>query len=467
MNSRNIVFVISLCLAIITHARAQSDLARLPSINTESELPSHSGTNIALRSFSAKATYGGPSKADFFHDLKFGYDNGFVIASPDGLSLDTGKSPFLMRFGSWGHFRHANFNSAGPNPDLNQLEWERIRLVIDGHAFTPDFKYFFQYDADSDAGETVDLLDYYVTYDIGHDACRFDRGKLAMRFGKWKIPFARSREESGTRLEFADRSIAGSFFDFNRSIGIGLLGNVETCCLPVNWEVALTNGINTGGFRTGRANGELDRNFAVSGRFTSVINGDYGSDGEPDLNFRHVPAWRVGTGFAFSRVNRTDGMREFSRMRVVDSGATIDSLLPAAVAEYDISMFAVDSHVKYHGVSLITEYFFRYLSNFTGAPVPDLFDHGFLLQAGYFLVPHHLELLGRWSQVVGESGSLGVADESADEFALGMVWYIRGHNLKLTFDATHVNGAPLSDSALNVLPGDVGWLFRTQFQFKF
>jgi hypothetical protein len=37
----------------------------------------------------------------------------------------------------------------------------------------------------------------------------------------------------------------------------------------------------------------------------------------------------------------------------------------------------------------------------------------------------------------------------------------------MTFDVTHVNGAPISSSTLNMLPGDDGWLFRTQFQWRF
>jgi hypothetical protein len=49
----------------------------------------------------------------------------------------------------------------------------------------------------------------------------------------------------------------------------------------------------------------------------------------------------------------------------------------------------------------------------------------------------------------------------------GIAWYIRGHHLKLVFDATHLNGAPLSVGALNIRLGDEGWLYRTQLQFMF
>ena len=38
---------------------------------------------------------------------------------------------------------------------------------------------------------------------------------------------------------------------------------------------------------------------------------------------------------------------------------------------------------------------------------------------------------------------------------------------KFTFDATHLNGASINSSALDISPGDTGWLFRSQIQFAF
>ena len=129
---------------------------------------------------------------------------------------------------------------------------------------------------------------------------------------------------------------------------------------------------------------------------------------------------------------------------------------------------AVDANLKYRGLSVLTEYYFRSLTDFAGGPaVEDLFDHGFMLQTGMFLIRERLEILGRWSRVVGDSGTLGSTVESFDEVAAGVVLYFRGHSSKLTFDVTHLNGAPVRDLALNVLPGDDGMMYRTQLQIRF
>lgn len=399
------------------------------------------------------------------NDLQFGYDNGFVIASPDGLDIGTGDVPFAMRINSWVQMRHTLFDSDGPNPDENDFEFERVRLTFGGHAYTPDLEYYLQLDGDGDQGEVIDLLDYYFHYDVGHDAFGWRQGRLALRVGKWKLPYNRTRHEAGWQLEFTDRSMASVFFDINRSQGLGLFGTVDPFGTTVNYEAAVFNGFETEGFASNRG-GDLDRNLGCSARVYSDLIGDWGKDGEPDLSGHANPAVRVGSGFAYNRVD-AEGPREFTRQRVVDSGATLASILPPGVTAYDIFFYAADLNFKYHGLSFHSEVYARSLSNFAGVPVPALFDHGLLLQLGHFVVPEKLELATRWSRINGDSRTLGVTNESADEVAAALIWYIRGHNVKLTFDATHLNGAPIRDLALNILPGDAGWLFRSQLQVKF
>ncbi|QDS96127.1 hypothetical protein FF011L_49340 [Roseimaritima multifibrata] len=52
--------------------------------------------------------------------------------------------------------------------------------------------------------------------------------------------------------------------------------------------------------------------------------------------------------------------------------------------------------IKYRGLSMTGEYSFRNLSRFRGNNIPDLFDHGFWLLCGKFVIPEKLELLGRF-----------------------------------------------------------------------
>lgn len=390
-----------------------------------------------------------------------GYDNGFFIRN---APKSPGDDSFLMKIRSWQQFRHTFLDSDSSGPDQNDFEFERLRLTFGGHAWTPHFKYFIQLDAGSDQAESVSMLDYYMSYDLA-DAIDLEPGDTVIRVGKWKMPFNRSRAGAGWKMQLVDRSLASVIFDINRSLGIGVFNKYRVGGRPVNTELAIHNGFKTGGFRPVRAN-ELDRNFAVSGRVYSDVIGEWGKDGEVDLNMHECPAVRIGAGFALTQVD-IEGLREFQRQRVIDSGATLASLLPASVSDYDVAMYSVDANLKYQGLSVLTEYYFRQMTGFENTAIPTLNDHGFMVQAGWFLIAERLELAARWSRIVGDSGSLGGVERSADEVAGGINVYFRGHNAKLQFDVTHLNGSPMADRALNILPGDSGLLYRTQFQIVF
>ena len=218
--------------------------------------------------------------------------------------------------------------------------------------------------------------------------------------------------------------MASMFFDLNRSLAWGLGGQSESWGVPLEWETAIFNGFITGGAETGSV-GALDNNFAYSGHIFAFPSGDWGAGTLADFDWHETLATRVGAGYARTTIDR-NGPSEFSMIRVVDSGDRLSNLLPGSVDEYNVNTYCVDASCKYQGWSVTSEYYFRNISGFQGADLPDLFDHGFWLQVGKFVVPRKLELLSRWSRVVGTSGTLGMEDQSADEIAGGLVWYFRG-----------------------------------------
>jgi hypothetical protein len=393
------------------------------------------------------------------------YDDGLVISTYGTRRDPSDFFPFQMRVNSWLQLRSSQFDSDGPNDDQNTFSFERLRLSFAGHAFSEDLKYFFQFDGNSDRSSDTIFLDHFATYDVGQAFLGLDAQTFGFKAGKWKVPFSRSREESGRQLQFTDRATANIFFDLNRSLGVGFYGRLNPFPTPIHYETAVFNGFKTGGVSTNR-DGGLDRNFGWSLRCHTDLLGTFGSDGEPDLGWHAFPAIRIGGAVAYT-TDDNEGPTEFSRQRVVDSGLTLASVLPTGVDQFDVWLSTVDAHLKWAGCSLIGEYYWRGISHFVGGSVPDLFDHGFVLQSGYFVCPHKLELLVRWSRIIGDSGTLGTEEQSSEEFGTGFAWYFNGHNAKLVFDVSHLNSAPIRSARLDVLPGDTGWLFRTQLQLAF
>ncbi|XZE18211.1 porin [Pirellulaceae bacterium SH449] len=394
-----------------------------------------------------------------------GYNRGFVIAHDGKEGFSASDYPFVMRMSSWLQLRHVLFDSDIPDRDKNSFTLERIRLSFGGHLYSPDLKYSLMLDGNTDQSVQVTFLDSFVTYDVGRGLWGYDEGRLEIRGGNWKVPFSRSREESARRFQFTERSVANLFFDIGRSVGVSVLGESDSTGIPIRFETAMMNGLNTG--RDSTLSGEdLDANLAWSGRCSADVLGDFGSDGEPDLDWRSSPVWRLGAGLALTSVDRT-GQAEFLRQRVVSSGDRISNLLPESVSQYDIRLFTLDSHWKYRGWSVILEHHWRTLSSFRGGNIPSLIDRGIVVQTGYFIVPEKFELLARWSAISGDSGTLGGRNEHTKEIAGGFAWYIRGHDLKFNLDVARIDGVPVNSPRLNLLPGDYGWLMRTQFQFAF
>lgn len=394
-----------------------------------------------------------------------GYDQGFVIAGGPDIKLDADSQPFRLRINGWGHLRQSVLDSHNANPDLNQLEIKRARIVFSGHAFTTDLTYFVQIDGRSNAGERLYFLDYFLDYDIGHGQFDLPERALGMKAGLYKLPFSFSRWASGKELQFADRSMASIFFDINRSLAWGLYGHTDALPSPLDWEIALGNGFTTGLADTGNS-GQLDNNMAISGRVSSIPIGTWGGNDMADLEYHEQLTTRIGGGFAVSTIDRS-GAAEFSSQTVVDSGRPLANILPLAASSYTASLYSLDASLKYRGLSLTNEYYFRHISDIRGVDLPTLFDHGMWLEAGYFLVPNQWQVLSRWSRVQGNSGTLGGRDRSSDEVAVGLARYFRGQNIRLTVDATHLNGAAINSPVLDIAPGDDGWLYRTQLQFGF
>jgi hypothetical protein len=408
---------------------------------------------------------GSADDLEWLSKTRVGYDGGFVIASTEPVDLKADEASFELKINGWGQLRHTVQDLDNGGFDLNQFQLKRGRIVFAGHAFNPDFFYFVQIDGRSSSGDDVRLLDYYLSWDIGRHRWGLDRDVIGFRTGKYKMPFNLARDLSGREFEFTDRSMASMYFDVNRSFAWGLYGKLNPRGRPLNWETAIFNGLVTGGAETGSA-GTLDNNFAWSMRLEAFPSGEWGKGSLADFDGHCRLATRVGLGVASSLIDRR-GTTEFQSVRVVDSGERLSNLLPASVREYAVDLYSVDASLKYLGWSATLEYYFRNIGSFEGADLPDLYDHGFWLQCGKFVVPGKLQVLARWSRVVGNSGTLGVDRQSADEVAGGLAWYFRDQSAKLVVDATDLNGAPINSSALDMAPGDSGWLYRTQIQFAF
>ncbi|MES2221815.1 MAG: hypothetical protein V4587_12730 [Acidobacteriota bacterium] len=102
--------------------------------------------------------------------------------------------------------------------------------------------------------------------------------------------------------------------------------------------------------------------------------------------------------FENTQIRLTDGTVVFTP-NVFGPNITVDAL--------DYRMAAVDGGIKYHGFSLMSEGYFRWLSGFTGpgtSGLPTLFDDGLSMQMSKMVVPKIFQLYMGGSTALGQYG---------------------------------------------------------------
>ncbi len=127
-------------------------------------------------------------------------------------------------------------------------------------------------------------------------------------------------------------------------------------------------------------------------------------------------------------------------------------------------MTDVNAGVKYRGLSLEGEYYFRWLRNFntTGIiPVTKLYDHGFQAQASAMILPKRLQAYISGSKIFGEYGE-------PSDISIGGNWFPwNGREFVVNAQAMYLDRSPAGYSAAPWLVGGTGWVFSTDFAFNF
>ncbi|MCC9600279.1 OprO/OprP family phosphate-selective porin [Stieleria sp. JC731] len=400
----------------------------------------------------------GPSHQtiDFYSD----FNKGFTI-----VPFDKQAHPFQLKICSWIQFRHHDFeqditswtDQSGTTRSVrhrNVFDIERARLVFKGYAVDERLTYFLQLDGDTDGSHTVDFMDYWWGWQLTEN--------FRIQMGKRKVPGSRQWIMSARRTRFADRPMANDFFRPDRTVGIFGIGTIGERC-----QYQLMAG---DGYRNANVpNSRSDDRFAFAA--SSYIDpwGDFGGQ-LVDFDHSCTPLVRIGHSFVYSKqtsdqrgvpLSEADFVRLSDGTRLTQTGAIGPG---ATVSNYDIYMYGIDAAIKYMGWSFDSEIYMRWIESLTAdQPLPQssLEQHGFYVEGGRFLIPKRLDANLRYSQVSGMFGN-GL------EYAVGFNWYpLSVPQVKVTFDITELDSSPLQSTPSDILVGDDGTLFRTQFQAEY
>jgi hypothetical protein len=347
--------------------------------------------------------------------------------SQDGIVIRSPGNRFLLRPGLrlQGLFV-ADLATRGvddaADPDAAAFALAHAELLFEGHAVSPRFEYRLELDF----GETLPSIakDAFVQW-------RFLR-ELAVRVGQLKVPFGLETQYWNALLEFVDVARATAEFTLGRDVG------VEAVARPLGGrlqaQAAMTNGPRAPcpAGPTGPRCDAVDLLWAAR-----VVAAPFGPLPmmEGDLEGQRRPLVSVGVSGAFFYVP-TD-----VRARTGVANALLDLDRNGYVDNVSVLQGGAELRALFRGASLQAEWFGR--RERPGAGEADRSYWGAYGQAGYFILPHHLQLVAR----VGRSDlphygativERGLRGSRTTEETAGLSAYLHGNDAKLQVDYTHL-----------------------------
>jgi hypothetical protein len=335
----------------------------------------------------------------------------------------------------------------------------RIMVFLKGWIATPKLIYniFFWTVTTTDQDALFGVLGY-----------QFSR-KFSLYAGINGLPGTRSVQGSHPYWLGHDRVMADEFFRPYFSYGIWAQG--ET--VRGTWyNVMVANNNSSLGIKAA----QLDRKVSYGGSFwwmpTTKEFGPKGAFG--DWEWHEELATRFGVSTVYSPEQRFADAGQVpgnTTLKLADSLNVFDtgSLAPGVtVQNVDYRLLSVDAGLKYKGIFLQTELYWRRLDDFVadGAlPVTEIEDTGFYVQAAFYPIPKTLEVYVATSQIFGDDAA-GFGDSS--EYLIGANWYpfdTRNHRFNLQI--IDVNDSPVGSTFGYYTAGQDGTTVSAAFSVFF
>jgi hypothetical protein len=387
------------------------------------------------------------------------------------LLVDNPKGQVYFRLFSYGRYLNQrnlddSFVDAFGNTQTVQrrqdIQLQKFFAPFSGWFLTPKMRYYlYVWSSNTSQGDPAQVVG------AGNLTWTFNRF-VSVGVGITSLPSVRSTEgQFPYWLGVDDRLIADEFFRGSYTSGVWLKGEFHT---KVKYMAMFANNLSTLGVSAAQLDNRMDtQSFSVQWLPTTGEFGLWNTFG--DYDDHQKVATRIGVHYSHSLEEKqsqpgTNGI-ENSQIRLTDGSIifTPDLFGPGiTVNEVDYRMMSLDAGAKYKGLSLEGEYYWRWLSNFTGvntSGIADITDHGYQLQTSAMAVPKALQLYFGASQVFGRFGDQ---------------WEVRGgencyvmkeRGIRLNGELMYVNRSPVGYTAYPYPVGAKGPVFHINLELNF
>ena len=315
-----------------------------------------------------------------------------------GIVLKTDDNNYSMKLNAR---VHGVFKIDDPDgsPTESTFKTRRARILASGNLYAPWLKYSTQITLEGSSAAVRDVFmeaSYYKW--------------LTPRLGQYKVPFDREFLDTGFNLQLIERSIASSEFSLQRDVGLQVSG--KEIFSSLEYSVGVFNG-------SGANRDNVDNDYIYVGRLVwSPFSSHPYSESAVDNPSSPVLSFAVAGAYM-------PGLEPGERVALAGKlGNT--SIVPV---ESDVTQWTADLAFKYGGFSLMSGYYYRSIDPGVVTSFGKQDAWGYYLQGGYFIIPRHFELAGRYSYIDPDNPEK-VSDNKKSEFTLGLNYYLSGHNVK-------------------------------------
>jgi hypothetical protein len=342
------------------------------------------------------------------------------------------------------------------------VQLNKFFLPLSGWFLDPRFRYYlYVWSANTAQGDPAQV--------VGGGNLSFTINRhLTLGGGITSLPSVRSTEgQFPYWLSVDARVISDEFFRGSYTTGFWAKGEVST---KVKYMAMIANNLSTLGVSASQLDTTFDTtSFMLQWLPTTGEFGLYGTFGDYD---RHEKvATRLGAHYTHSTEDRQSqpgtNTIENSQIRLTDGSVifTPDLFGPGITVEkVRYRMASVDGGVKYKGLSLEAEYYWRWLSDYEGPGVDvlaDIDDHGFQIQSSAMVVPRTLQVYLSGGAIKGRYGD-------ASEVRAGLNWYVvNERGLRVNAEWLHLNNSPVGYTAVPYPVGGNGDVVHANFELQF
>ena len=252
-----------------------------------------------------------------------------------------------------------------------------------------------------------------------------------------------------------NRTIADEFFRGSYPTGLFAFGQLSE---TLKYNAMIGNNLSQLGVDAGQLDGTLD---TYSGALIWNPMGPY-NNGFGDYEPSDALVTPLAAHYTHSLDNPGNSQIRLSDGTVLFSPGAFATDGRVNRARY--RMLAVDAGVKYRGLALEGEYYFRWVDRFETegfVPVDELDDHGFQLQASAMLKPKVLQAYVSGSKIYGEYGNPW-------DVAVGVNWFpLANRQFRLNGEVIFIEDSPVGYYSVPYIVGADGTIFHLNAELRF